>query len=544
MTRLEPYLFYGLLGLMVAMLLAVGPVLTSDGPAHVSIAHFLRHAGDPDWPQLNRLYAVNPALAPNALGHFALAGLMGAVSPLRAELAVQAACLLGIPLAARLLLRRISPEAGWLALFFLPVALQRLFYLGLYNFSLSVAGFLLCLWGWLGVRERPSARRAAGLAGLLLLTLACQAAGWIVALAAMHAMLTVEALLALGAGRPLGRVVRVAVATLLAIVPSVALFLLFSASSAGGAGMEYGALPLERMAGVLRGVPFATIGRISAMVALALTLVLLGLVAAGMVRVLLAGGQDAERGTLPLVLGAVPVALLAFALVVPERAAGGWSHVWRAQAFPYMGLALAAAALPCAAWLRRGATAAAAAGGLVAIGLAFWLQATQVPPVVARFAEADALVGPHCSVVPVLGHYKLDRANSARVIHHPTFHLVHRMQWRGDRPVLFSYNARLSVYPARFRPEADPQRLLYGWAPEQGDTMVRALDIPGWEAASGIRVDFVLLWDVLPDDAPGPHAGIRTGALAGFTLAHRSADGRLELYRRGGSGSGGCAGPG
>jgi hypothetical protein len=34
----------------------------------------------------------------------------------------------------------------------------------------------------------------------------------------------------------------------------------------------------------------------------------------------------------------------------------------------------------------------AASGGLVAIGMAGWLQATQVPPVVARFAEADASV--------------------------------------------------------------------------------------------------------------------------------------------------------
>ena len=539
--HLEPWLFLGLLGLMAAMLLAVGPVLTSDGPAHVSIAHALRHAGDPAWPQLNRLYEPNPALAPNAFGHLVLAGLMALLPPLQAELALQAACLLGIPLAARLVLRRIAPQAAWLALFFFPVALQRLFYLGLYNFVLSMAGFLLCLWAWLRLREQPGPGRAAVLGALLLLTLACQASGWIEAQAAILAMLTVEALATVlrhGAGQ--SRVLRVAVATGLATLPSLVLFAVFAASAVGDARTQYGMPPPGRLLGVLRGDPFATVGVTTSVAALLATLALLALVLDGAVR--LRRRWRHGDGTLPLALCAVPVALLVLVVMVPDRAAGGWTHVARAQAFPYAGLALAAAALPSTAWLRAAAMAVGAGASLAAIGMAAWLQGTQVPPVVARFAEADALVGPHCTVVPVLGHYKLDAANAARAIHHPTFHLAHRMQWHADRPVLFSYAARLAVYPARFRPGMDPQLLLYGWAPEQGDTLVRALDVAGWEAATAMPVDYVLLWDVLPDSAPGPHQGLRAGALAGFALAHHSADGRLELYRRGGSATGACAG--
>ena len=542
-------MFFGLLGLMAAMLLAVGPVLTSDGPAHVSIAHFLRHAGDPAWPQLNRLLEPNPVPTPNAFGHLALAGLMFVLTPLQAEMALQAACLLGIPLAARLVLRQITPEAAWLALFFFPVALQRLFYLGLYNFSLSVVGFLLSLWAWLRLREQPGAGRMMVLSAMLLLTLACQASGWIEALAALLAMLTVEALAALRPisarrGANLREVRRLVVATAVATLPSLGLFMVFAAKAGGNAPMVYGASPVERIWGVLLAAPFATVGSIAHAAGLAATLALLGLVAAGLAGLWRQWRRGDAVSTLPLALCAVPLALLALMLVVPDRAAGGWTHVARAQLFPYVGLALVAAALPMAAWLRHAAMAVAAGSGLAVIGVAAWLQATQVPPVVAQFAEADALVGPHCTVVPVLGHYKLDRANTARVIHHPTFHLAHRLQWYGDRPVLFSYAARLSVYPARFRPGMDPQLLLYGWEPLQGDTRVRALDVPRWEAETRMPVDYLLLWDVLPDDAPGPHQGLRSNALKQYGLVHRSSDGRLELYRRGGSGTGACTAPG
>ena len=547
--RLEPVLFFGLLALMAAMLLVLGPVLTSDGPAHVSIAHFLRHAGDPALPQLNRLLEPNPVPTPNAFGHLALAGLMFVLPPLQAEMALQAACLLGIPLAARLVLRQIAPQSAWLALFFFPVALQRLFYLGLYNFSLSVVGFLLSLWAWLRLREQPGAGRMMVLSAMLLLTLACQASGWIEALAALLAMLTVEALAALRPnpaqrGANLREVRRLVAATAVATLPSLGLFMVFAAKAGGNAPMVYGASPLERIWGVLLAAPFATVGAIAPAAGLAATLALLGLVAAGVVGLLRQWRRGEAVSTLPLALCTVPLSLLALMLVVPDRAAGGWTHVARSQLFPYVGLALVAAALPVAAWLRHAAMAVAAGGGLAVIGVAAWLQATQVPPVVAQFAEADARVGPHCTVVPVLGHYKLDRANTARVIHHPTFHLAHRLQWHGDRPVLFSYAARLAVYPARFRPGMDPQLLLYGWEPLQGDTMVRALDLPRWEAATQMQVDYVLLWDVLPDDAAGPHQGLRSSALKGYGLVHRSADGRLELYRRGGSGTGACAAPG
>jgi hypothetical protein len=518
-ARLAGWAFWALLLLLAALLALYGPLLTSDGPAHVGIAQALRHHGDPAWPMLNRLYEPNPALTPNALGHYALAALLLVLPPAAAETALQAACLLSIPLAARLLLHRIAPDAAWLALFFFPVALQRLFFLGLYNYCLSLAFLLLSLHAFLRLRHTPTAGRTLALAALLLLTLASQAAGWMAAAAVLPAILATD--LALRTPRTAATLAL----TTLAALPSAALFLLFAATGPGGT-IEYGPGPLERLADVLRGAPFATIGRAGAGAALALTLALLALVAAGLAR---ARGETLRRA---LPFCAVPLALLVLLLAIPDRAGGGWTHAWRAAPLPAIGLAIATAALPLAPLLRHAATALAASLALLAIALPFRVQALDAPPLLAALAEADALIPPHCTTVPVLGHYKLDAANTARLAHHPAFHLAQRLQWRDDRPVLFSYNARLPLYPARFRPEADPHIHMFRWQPAQGDTLVRTLDIQAWEAASGLTADYVLLWDLPPDSPPAR-------ALAGYTRIHHSADGRLELYRRAGSPS--CA---
>ena len=178
------------------------------------------------------------------------------------------------------------------------------------------------------------------------------------------------------------------------------------------------------------------------------------------------------------------------------------------------------------------------------------VQTTDVPPFVREFNEVDALIGPHCTIAPILTQFKLDPANTARLFYHPLFHLANRLELKNDRPVLFSYVARLPIYAARFRADADPQRLLYHWQPSQRDTRVRQIDIAGFEAASGIPVDYILLWDFPAEGQADPDQTIRAAVTgAHYELVHRSAGGRMELYRRPANGgangvdSGGCAIP-
>jgi hypothetical protein len=544
--RIASVAFWTLLVLITAALGLVGPVLTSDGPAHVAMAHFLTLAGNPEWAMLNRLFEINPTLSPNALGHFLLAGLMWVFPPLVAEQIVQAVCVISIPLAARLTLRRLAPDAGWIALFFFPVALQRMFYMGLYNYCLSLTGCILCIWAFLRFREKSSAINAIILAAILLVTLACQASGWMEAVVAVGTMALVDAGCGLFRGEPIRPVLGRATIVLLALVPGLLLFAQFALGGAGPHEIGYGPSPLARLYSVVVGDSFAPIGRSTAWVGLLLGVTLALLAVSGSVALRQTSSRQPDRTysdrDLRLAICMLPVAFLAFLTILPDRAGGGWTHTWRAEPLPYVGLALACAMLPAPRMLQRAAMAAATVGSLVAFGMMVWVQAWQVPSAVREFNEADALIGAHCTVAPVLGQFKLDPLNTARLFYHPLFHIANRFGLKYDRAVLFSYGARLPIYPVRFRPQANPHRFLYGWEPGQSDTHVYQIDPIGFEAATGVPVDYILLWDMPAPNEAGLFSAIRPSVIrAGYQLAYRSSGKRMELYRR--PGPGGCVKP-
>jgi hypothetical protein len=229
-------------------------------------------------------------------------------------------------------------------------------------------------------------------------------------------------------------------------------------------------------------------------------------------------------------------------MIIPDMAGGGWTHTWRAAPFPAIGLIFACAVLPVADSFRYCAIAFSSVAAVVAIGMVAKVQVIDVPPVMREFNEVDAQIPPHCSVAPVLSQFKLDPGNTAQLFYHPMFHAASRLELRDDRPVLFSYVARLPVYPARFRHNADPQRLLFGWAPYQRDTRAYSIDVPRFEAESGMTVDYVLLWDLPDTPHADPYAPLRQAiAASGYQLTFRSSGGRMELYRR--PGAHGCGTP-
>jgi hypothetical protein len=546
-TRSKPeatiasWAFWILLVLLVGLVAVTGPVLTSDGPSHLAMAHFMTVVGNPAWPMLNRLYELNLTPSPNALGHILMAGVMLVVPPLVSEQIIQIVCLVSIPLAARLVLRRLNPDAGWLALFFFPVALQRMFFLGLYNYCLSLTGCILCIWAYLRLRQRSSIGDVALLTALLVVTLACQAAGWMEAALAIGTMVVMESLHRLRAREPVSAMLRVPVAVAVSLAPGAILFLLFALLSPGDRHVAYGPPALARLAAVFRDDAFAPIGQSTAYASLAMGLTLLVLAVTGGIARTRARRDDGDH-ELRLAICVLPFSFLGLLLIIPDEAGGGWTHTWRAQVLPYVGLVFACAVLPNWRVLRMFAIATATTGSLVMWAMALWVQAWQVPAAAREFEEADALIGPHCSVAPILTQFKLDPANSARLFYHPMFHIASRFELRDDRPVLFSYVARLPIYPVRYRSDADPQRLLYGWLPGQRDTRVYKIDIAGYAAASGIPVDYVLLWDFPKPDISGPYHDIRTAVTAAnYRLVHRSSGGRLELYQR--PGPDGCAKP-
>ena len=276
---------------------------------------------------------------------------------------------------------------------------------------------------------------------------------------------------------------------LLTFVPGLLLFAQFALGGPGPHEVSYGPPPLARLNSVVLGDPFAPIGRSTAWVGLLLgvTLVVLAVTGSVALRGCAKPNRRQSETDLRVAMCGLPFAFLAFLMILPDRAGGGWTHTWRAEPLPYVGLALACALLPAPRMLQRAAMTAATLGSLVAIGMMVWVQACEVPSAVGEFNEADALIGTHCTVAPVLGQFKLDPPNTAQLFYHPLFHLASRFELTSDRAVLFSYGARLPIYPVRFRPQIDPHRILYGWQPGQSDTHIYLIDPIAFEAATGIR---------------------------------------------------------
>lgn len=530
---MERAAFWGLCVLVALAMAFTGPIPTSDGLSHLTMAHFMLHAGDPAMPMLARLYEINPHPAPNIAGHWLLMRLMAWMTPLQAENVLQILCLVSLPLSARLLLNRLAPAARWLALFFVFIAFHRLFFYGLYNFSLSMSGCLLCLWAYVRLRDSPGLGSAAALAGLLVLTLLCHAGGWMQAELGVAALAGTELLLALRVPAQRRATLKMAVWVSLALLPSLGAMLLHTARLGSADGTEFWFSPLSRLIEIAKGDPFGTIGRPTAVAALAMGAVAVLLFASGrhVPAPVRPSGAPMDAGLRRAVL-TLPWVFLAWALVIPEKAGGGWTHAWRAAVFPLMGFLIACAALQIHRWLRRAAAAVACTGALTALGMTVDRQIRFVAPVAAEFDKIDRMVPAHCAVAPIFSHFKLDAADRAQMVNHPIFNMTNRLELSGDRPVLFKYLARLAVYPVRFKAGADPHGLLYGWEPMQHDPHVYELHLDRYEKASGIPVSYVLLADIPSGDLAGRYAAIRHEIAARFTLIYKSPLLGLELHRR------------
>lgn len=149
---------------------AVEYLPTTDGPAHTYNAWVLRQIDNrAEYPLFDRYYVIDARPLPNWLGHAVMAGLMRAVPPLMAEKLLASAYVLLFLTGAWFLAGAVDPERGWLAFLALPMACNRFFQMGFYNFCLGLALFLVTLGFWWRRRYRPDPAFAAALSGLLLL---------------------------------------------------------------------------------------------------------------------------------------------------------------------------------------------------------------------------------------------------------------------------------------------------------------------------------------------------------------------------------------
>lgn len=506
--------------------IAFGPILTNDGPVHVAFAHLV--TGDPSAVLQSAVYEPGSHRVTNAFGDLLMSGLMTVVSPASAESILQALCLLAPVVAGVFCIAAVDRRNAWLAVLLLPLSLNEMFFLGLYNFCLSTAAFL----GIVGLHLRMAGRYglvgAVAMSVLMLATFALHPAGFVATWVCLAAMTVGAVVSRVIAGGDVGEAVfeRTSVWVSLALT-SVAVLLLRDPVGAGE--VYFGRPPVERLLYFLSASSLALTHR-QFVLSIPYMLVLLA-IAVFAVR---AGRAAAPRAVFAdersASLFAGFLASLLLMMVFPDSIGGGWTHFRRFVLFPYLLVVVGAALFP---YTRRQIGVCAAVAAAVFLGLAGddLSHQANARDQLGDIGAIDRAIGPHCTVLPIV----LDRGplgadgDEVDLKYQPYFQVFSRLETRADRVVLFDFLARLDVYAIRYAENADPHETLFGWRHRQQATRVDTVDVDRYERASGLHVDYVLVFGRLEGRSEALRAGIAK-AIAG--AAPILDDGRIRLYRR------------
>ena len=538
-------LSHAMLSLVVGLVAICQPFLTNDGPIHLSIAHlFLSHFAD---PLQASVYRVNPAMSPNVAADLLMAWLGRVMSLPRAEGVMQAMCLTIPAWGCLFCVDQINRRHAWLSLVIYPLAMNQLLFLGLYNTLLSFAAYFVCIGFWFRYRARGMLRDALGVSLSLIGAYLCHAGGFIVAwcsIAAISAVWLGEMLLS---RRPWRELLPLAWLTgaLLLPLPLLAEFTLGKPHTI----LMFGVDPVSRIlqSGRLLLLRVVYLGG------------LVGCFLAAMLQIVLAlslwrfaRGLRCERAEGQLVWTldkaragyGIALFLCAFAIMVvfPDHAAGGFTHYRRFAMFPYFALVTALAALLKRPWESAAIGLLAAAGYLPMVASMALLQA-RIDREMVALGEVDRHIGAHCTILPiVLRQAPLgDDGKLKYMAFQPFEQASSLLELHDDRVVLYNFLFRLGVYPAEFRPGAEPQSGLFHWAPEQEDPAIGVIDARGFEAQSGLKIDYILVWGERTA-TPALNRALAQ-ALTGVSPTYRSQNRLLTLYRRSRPGESPCTAP-
>jgi hypothetical protein len=231
------FVFWLLTAVCLVPIWAFDYLPTQDGPAHLSSALALKDYGLAG-TRYHEFIDVRSEPLPNWLAHLLLAGLMYVVSPLVAEKLLVSLYLVGFAAATRYFLTGLGGAGRLLAAAALLLVFNRCFWLGFYNYCLSLVLYWFVLGYVLRRRERLDWRHALALGGLFLLAFFAHFFGFLLA-AGSAAWLAVTA-----RSRPLGRLAWI----LAAALPAGVLGLAFLAGTGFFASPASGRLGVASLA--------------------------------------------------------------------------------------------------------------------------------------------------------------------------------------------------------------------------------------------------------------------------------------------------------
>jgi hypothetical protein len=512
------------------------PLVTNDGPVHVAFSHFILTHNQPGQPLQAQAYTLDLRPKPNLSVYLLMVTLMRFLAPETSEFIIQILCIVCPFLAGYFALRSINPRNVWLAIFFIPFALNQTLFLGLYNHSLAVAAFFVVIGTYFWMAKAPSYRRALVLVATVILTFLCHASGLVMAQAGLAAMAATAAVLSILRDRRIGPALKAQRYTLLALVaptPLVSLFMAGRGTSLTKYGIKFGHRLLDFSKLHLLAVNHWQQDRYPA---IAISTLLLTSFLVVVVRTIVKS-YPMPQARRDQMIGAIVATLVATAVMLafPDVMGGGWTHFRRFVAYPYLWILFVLAFEEFSAPAFALFTAVGAAASVLLIASTISRQIT-IRELLIPLAQADALIGSHCSVasIPLEPSMLDEKFNFEWLEYQPFYQSASRLELHGDRVVLFNYLARLAPYPVHFRPQVEPQAHLFLWTPMQMENEVEKVDVPGFEASSGMRVDYILLWGRPERSLPPVRAQIQN-ALSQFAEIYQSSNGVVKLYERRGA---------
>jgi hypothetical protein len=524
-----------LLGLVILTILLIlpHPLATNDGPVHLAFSHLILTAHQPDYPLQDQIYTIGLKVNPNLLVYLLMATLMRSFSPGVVESLVQILCLCGPILAAYFAISRINPKNAWLSIFVLPISLNQMFFLGLYNHCISTAAFFLAIGTYFWMSKSPSLPRALALSGTLILAFVCHASGFIMSMAGIGTLAGTAIVLQWRRERRIVPALieqRYVLGAMLASCPLAGWFLRSGTKSV----TEYGVSLSRRIWQFSKlqelAVNYPLRDRFVAGFISALLLVAFAFASRRLVRNRTVMSPQQRQQALGAIAGTLVAMVIMLAF--PDNMGGGWTHFRRFEIYPYYWIILVLA-FDSFSSIFAGVLLASGSAATVFLFASTIVRQNMIHKQMAPLAAVDQLIGNHCTVLPLVlesrpvGIYK----QREWMQYEPFYQSASRLELTGDRVVLFNYLARLDAYPVHFHPSMEPQRLIFHWKPQQSEVWIEKVDIPEFEKSSGIPVDYILLWGSFKSARPGMTPQVQA-ALSGFSAVYKSDDGLVMLYKR------------
>lgn len=152
-SKLEKYCF------LLITLISLYPIFTStlfptlDGPAHLHNANLINALLFNEPSIINDFIEINPEPVPNWLGHFILSFFNLFLPAFIAEKIILVIYIIGLPYSFRSLVNRIHPENKLVSYLIFPFIFSSFFFLGFYNFNLSLILLFFTLSFWLKTNQ-------------------------------------------------------------------------------------------------------------------------------------------------------------------------------------------------------------------------------------------------------------------------------------------------------------------------------------------------------------------------------------------------------